>query len=57
MKQGGEQLVTCYMCKGKGKRDYGMVAEGIYPDVEEYYKGVDICDTCNGTGQIKEETY
>lgn len=48
-------MTTCYMCNGKGEREYGMVAKGIYPNVEEYYKGLDVCDTCNGTGETEEE--
>lgn len=48
-------MVTCYMCEGKGERDFGMVAEGIYPNVETWYKGIDECEMCNGTGEIEEE--
>ncbi len=49
-------MTICYMCKGKGERDYGMVVEGIYPNIDTYYRGIDECDTCNGTGEIKEES-
>ena len=44
----------CHICEGKGERNYGMVAEGVYPNVEEYYRGIDKCDICNGTGKVKE---
>ena len=46
--------ITCYGCKGEGKRNYGMVAEGIHPDVDTWYKGIDTCDTCDGKGEIEE---
>ena len=48
-------ITTCYMCEGRGEREYGMVAEGIYPDVETWYRGMDDCDRCNGTGKIENE--
>lgn len=46
--------ITCYVCEGKGKRDYGLVSEGIYPNHETWYEGINTCYQCNGTGKIKE---
>ncbi|SDI14705.1 hypothetical protein SAMN05192534_12320 [Alteribacillus persepolensis] len=49
-----EIKVVCYGCKGMGERNFGFVAEGMYPNIETYYKGFDICDLCEGVGEIIE---